>query len=417
MREGINRRAFLDQAGRRLFGSVAAAATPRPAAAAMRTGTMTQATENPVTGARHLTVFLCGDAMTGRGIDQVLPHPGDPTLHEPYMTSAKGYVALAETANGPIPRPVDLDYVWGDALAEWARIKPDVRIVNLETAVTTRDDWEGEKDIHYRMHPANVPCLTAAGIDCCVLANNHVLDWGEAGLAETLETLRRAKVQTTGAGRDGAEAAAPAVLKTAMGRVLVFSMGAASSGIPLDWAAAPGRPGVNLLPDFSDATLRKVAAQVKAIKCPGDVVVASIHWGGNWGYAVPAAHREFAHGLIDQCGVDAVHGHSSHHPLGIEVFRERPILYGCGDFLNDYEGISGHETYRGDLSLMYFLNVDPASGKLLRLSMIPMQVRRFRLYRASAEDTRWLREVLDREGRHLGTRVEAGPDGSLELRW
>jgi poly-gamma-glutamate capsule biosynthesis protein CapA/YwtB (metallophosphatase superfamily) len=409
MREGINRRAFLDQAGRRLFGSVAAAA--------MRTGTMTQATENPVTGARHLTVFLCGDVMTGRGIDQVLPHPGDPTLHEPYMTSAKGYVALAETANGPIPRPVDLDYVWGDALAEWARIKPDVRIVNLETAVTTRDDWEGEKDIHYRMHPANVPCLTAAGIDCCVLANNHVLDWGEAGLAETLETLRRAKVQTTGAGRDGAEAAAPAVLKTAMGRVLVFSMGAASSGIPLDWAAAPGRPGVNLLPDFSDATLRKVAAQVKAIKCPGDVVVASIHWGGNWGYAVPAAHREFAHGLIDQCGVDAVHGHSSHHPLGIEVFRERPILYGCGDFLNDYEGISGHETYRGDLSLMYFLNVDPASGKLLRLSMIPMQVRRFRLYRASAEDTRWLREVLDREGRHLGTRVEAGPDGSLELRW
>jgi poly-gamma-glutamate capsule biosynthesis protein CapA/YwtB (metallophosphatase superfamily) len=409
MREGINRRAFLDQAGRRLFGSVAAAA--------MRTGTMTQATENPVTGARHLTVFLCGDVMTGRGIDQVLPHPGDPTLHEPYMTSAKGYVALAETANGPIPRPVDLDYVWGDALAEWARIKPDVRIVNLETAVTTRDDWEGEKDIHYRMHPANVPCLTAAGIDCCVLANNHVLDWGEAGLAETLETLRRAKVQTTGAGRDGAEAAAPAVLKTAMGRVLVFSMGAASSGIPLDWAAAPGRPGVNLLPDFSDATLRKVAAQVKAIKCPGDVVVASIHWGGNWGYAVPAAHREFAHGLIDQCGVDAVHGHSSHHPLGIEVFRERPILYGCGDFLNDYEGISGHETYRGDLSLMYFLNVDPASGKLLRLSMIPMQVRRFRLYRASAEDTRWLREVLDREGRRLGTRVEAGPDGSLELRW
>jgi poly-gamma-glutamate capsule biosynthesis protein CapA/YwtB (metallophosphatase superfamily) len=312
---------------------------------------------------------------------------------------------------------VDFSYVWGDALAAWARIRPDVRIVNLETAVTTRDDWQRGKGINYRMHPANVPCLTAAGIDCCVLANNHVLDWGDAGLAETLETLHRAKIQTTGAGRDRAEAAAPAVLTTAKGRVLVFSMGAASSGIPPDWAAGPRRPGVNLLPDFSDATLRKIAAQVKSIKRTGDVVVASIHWGDNWGYAVPVAHRDFARGLIDQCGVDVVHGHSSHHPLGIEVYREHPILYGCGDFLNDYEGIGGYEAYRGDLSLMYFLNVDPTSGKLLRLSMTPMQMRRFRLNQVSAEDGRWLREVLDREGRHLGSRAEAGPDGSLELRW
>jgi poly-gamma-glutamate capsule biosynthesis protein CapA/YwtB (metallophosphatase superfamily) len=115
--------------------------------------------------------------------------------------------------------------------------------------------------------------------------------------------------------------------------------------------------------------------------------------------------------------VDVVHGHSSHHPLGIEVYRERPILYGCGDFLNDYEGIGGHEAYRGDLSLMYFLDVDPTSGRLLRLRMIPMQIRRFRLNHASAEDARWLREVLEREGRRLGSAVEAGADGSLELRW
>ena len=417
MRKVISRRAFLDQTGRLLLGSVAAAAIPRAAAVAIRTDRMTQTTKKIVAGAQDLSLFLCGDVMTGRGIDQVLPHPGDPTLHEPYMTSALGYVALAEETSGRIPRPVDFAYVWGDALAGWARVRPDVRIVNLETAVTTRDDWQRGKGIHYRMHPANMPCLTTAGIDCCVLANNHVLDWGDAGLAETLETLRRAMVQTTGAGRDRAEAAAPAVLKTAKGRVLVFSLGSASSGIQQDWAAAPGRPGVNLLPDFSDATLEKLAAQMKVIKRPRDVVVASIHWGDNWGYAVPTVHQKFAHGLIDQCGVDVVHGHSSHHPLGIEVYRERPILYGCGDFLNDYEGISGHEAYRGDLSLMYFLNLDPASGTLRRLWMIPMQIRRFRLNRASVEDTRWLRAMLDREGGRLGTRVEAGPDGSLELRW
>jgi poly-gamma-glutamate capsule biosynthesis protein CapA/YwtB (metallophosphatase superfamily) len=418
MFEMMNRRRFFDRAGRLLLGGVSAATVPGTAAAVSnRTGKVTQATEKSEAGAQGMTLFLCGDIMTGRGIDQVLPHPGDPVLHEGYATSALDYVTLAERANGPIPRPAEFAYVWGDALAEWARIAPDLRIVNLETAVTTRDDWQRGKGIHYRMNPANVPCLTAAGIDCCVLANNHVLDWGYAGLADTLETLRRAGLQSAGAGRDKAEAAAPAVLTTAKGRVLVFSFGAQSSGIPPDWAAAAGLPGVNLLADFSPATLRRVAAQVKVVKRPADVVVASIHWGGNWGYAVPEAHQRFAHGLIDLCGVDVVHGHSSHHPLGIEVYRGRPILYGCGDFLNDYEGIAGYEAYRGDLSLMYFLTVDAASGQLLRLWMIPMQTRRFRLNRASAEDTRWLRVVLDREGRRLGSRVEAGPGGSLTLRW
>ena len=197
----------------------------------------------------------------------------------------------------------------------------------------------------------------------------------------------------------------------------MFSFGTASSGIPPDWAAAQGQAGVNLLPDLSQPTLRQIATRVNATKRATDIVVASIHWGGNWGYAIPRDHRRFARGLIDQCGVDAVHGHSSHHPLGIEVYRDRPILYGCGDFLNDYEGIGGYEGFRGDLSLMYFLTLDAVSAKVLRLSMIPMQTRRFRLNRASAADAGWLQRVLDRESRPLGSRVEAEPDGSLVLAW
>jgi poly-gamma-glutamate capsule biosynthesis protein CapA/YwtB (metallophosphatase superfamily) len=411
----MDRRDFLERTGGLLLGGMAAAAAP---GASSGTGRMAQAMEQSGAGARDITLFLCGDVMTGRGIDQVLPHPGDPALHEPYAKSALDYVALAERVNGPIHRPAAFDYIWGDALTEWSRAAPDVRIVNLETSITSRDDWQRGKGIHYRMNPANTPCLKAAGIDCCELANNHVLDWGYAGLAETLESLHHNHIHTAGAGRDKAEASAPAILSIAgKGRVLVFSYGAASSGIPPDWAAGAGLPGVNLLPDLSEATLQKIAAQVKAAKHAGDVVVASIHWGGNWGYAIPAEHQRFAHGLIDQCGVDVVHGHSSHHPMGIEVYRERPIFYGCGDFLNDYEGIGGHEAYRGDLSLMYFLHVNPGSGKLLRLWMIPMQIRRFGLRRASAQDADWLRETLDHEGRRLGTEAEPAADDSLELRW
>jgi poly-gamma-glutamate synthesis protein (capsule biosynthesis protein) len=378
---------------------------------------MTGTTPTSTAGERETSLFLCGDVMTARGIDQILPYSVDPELHEPYATSALDYLRLAERAHGAIPRPVDFGYIWGDALAEWDRCAPDLRIANLETSLTTRDDWQRGKGIHYRMHPANAPVLAAAGFDCCVLANNHVLDWGVAGLAETLHTLDRAGIETAGAGRDRAEAEAPALMSTARGRVLVFAFGTQSSGIAADWGASAGQPGVNLLADLSAATLRRVAAKVNAARRPGDVVVASIHWGGNWGYAVPAAHRDFAHGLIEQCAVDVVHGHSSHHPLGIEVYRGRPILYGCGDFINDYEGISGHEAYRGDLSLMYFLSLDPANGRLSRLWMVPMQMRRFRLQRASEQDARWLCEVLDREGRPFGSRVVAGADGELEVHW
>jgi poly-gamma-glutamate capsule biosynthesis protein CapA/YwtB (metallophosphatase superfamily) len=73
----------------------------------------------------------------------------------------------------------------------------------------------------------------------------------------------------------------------------------------------------------------------------GDIVVASIHWGGNWGYRIPSAHIAFAHALIDKSQVDVIHGHSSHHPIGLEVYKGKLVIYGCGDFINDYEGISG----------------------------------------------------------------------------
>jgi poly-gamma-glutamate capsule biosynthesis protein CapA/YwtB (metallophosphatase superfamily) len=204
----------------------------------------------------------------------VLPHPSDPSIHEPYLKSALGYVELAETAHGQIPRPVDVAYVWGDALEVLGRSAPDARIVNLETAVTVSEQWEA-KGINYRMHPDNVPCLRAAGIDCCVLANNHVLDWGAAGLLEMLEALHRAGIRTAGAGRDLPEAQAPAVLEVpGKGRTLVFSFGVQTSGIPEEWAATGEQAGVNLLADLSDETVHRIAARVWAIPRPGDCVVA-----------------------------------------------------------------------------------------------------------------------------------------------
>jgi len=359
-------------------------------------------------GGAHLGLFLCGDVMTGRGIDQILPHPSDPRIHEDYVTSARRYVELAEEVNGPIPAPVDFAYVWGDALAELARARPDVCLVNLETSVTRSDEYWRGKGINYRMHPDNVPCLTAAGIDCCALANNHVLDYGYPGLRETLATLRRAGLRPAGAGRNLAEASAPAVLDVpGKGRVVVLAFGTPTSGIPPRWAATEQRPGVSFLEDLSEETVARVARRVRLIKRPRDVVVVSIHWGANWGFEVPEAHVRFAHALI-RAGVDIVHGHSSHHVLPLEVFENRLVLYGCGDFIDDYEGIGGHEEFRPDLRLMYFPVVDPASGRLASLRMIPMRMRRFRLCRASPEEARWLEATINRESARFGFRARIG---------
>jgi len=354
-----------------------------------------------------ITLFLGGDVMTGRGIDQVLPYPGNPRIYEPYMTSAKGYVRLAEEVNGPIPKPVDFAYIWGDALEELRRTNPDARIINLETAVTSSPEFWAGKGINYRMQPKNIPCITAAKIDCCVLSNNHVLDWGYAGLKETLTTLTGANLKIAGAGRNLSEAEAPAIIEVAgKGRVLVFGFGDESSGIPWLWGARRDRPGVNLLPDLSGDTVRRIAKRISGLKQKGDWVVASIHWGGNWGYEVLSAQREFAHRLIDQALVDVVHGHSSHHPKGVEVYKGKPILFGCGDFLNDYEGISGYEDFRGDLALMYFVTLDSATGMLVSLIMTPLQIRRFRLNYAHPDDVHWLQQIMDRESRSLGARIE-----------
>jgi len=173
-----------------------------------------------------ITLFMCGDVMTGRGIDQVLPHPSNPLIYEPYMRSAKGYVELAEKANGPILQPVDFSYIWGDALEEFERVLPDLRMINLETSVTKSDDYRKGKGINYRMNPENIHCIAAAKIDCCSLANNHVLDWGYKGLIETLETLKKANVKGAGAGQNLMEAETPAVMDVqGKGRVVVFSFG------------------------------------------------------------------------------------------------------------------------------------------------------------------------------------------------
>lgn len=319
--------------------------------------------------------------MVGRGIDQCLRTPSDPILFESFVKDARVYVDLAREKNGSIPEKFDPGYLWGDALKEVKRLSPDLFLINLETAITTQSEPFKSKAVHYRMHPGNVSILNELGATCCSVANNHSLDWGRAGFEETLDVLKKVKLQIVGGGRNLEEATKPAEFQVGNKKLLVFSVGGVDSGIPSEWAATKERSGLWVIEDFNAVEAGRICEQVRAVKTKEDFVILSIHWGVNWGYPVPESHQKFAHFLIDEGCVDLIHGHSSHHVKRWEVYRGKLILYGCGDFMTDYEGISGHEAFHPQTSLLYFAKFDMQSHLLIEMETIPFTLKRFQLKR------------------------------------
>ena len=355
-----------------------------------------------------LKIFLGGDVMTGRGIDQILSHPVDPHIYESYVTDAREYIALAEQINGLIPRLNHGRYIWGDALNVLELRKPDLRLINLETSVTSKGTPCINKGIQYRMHPDNLDALTAAKIDVCSLANNHVLDWGIMGFHDTLTALDRAQIAHAGAGTDLKKAQKPAIVTVSglAGRVLVFSIGAASSGIPNEWRATAMQPGIWFMDDFSSTTINQIKEQIERYSLPGDFCILSIHWGGNWVYQVPEQHQDFAHELIDKTRINLIHGHSSHHPSGMELYKKTPVFYGCGDLINDYEGITNNNEFKNDLALMYFVTLDSKSREIKYIELVPMERRKFSLHYCNNENSEYLLQLIKNQSAPFNTQFK-----------
>jgi poly-gamma-glutamate synthesis protein (capsule biosynthesis protein) len=288
------------------------------------------------------------------------------------------------------------------------------------------------KPIHYRMNPGNIFCLTAANIDICAVANNHVLDWGYEGLKDTLQNLRKVNINFSGGGDNLSEAESPVIRKIpGKGRVVLFSYCSITSGVPLSWRAEENKPGVNLITDLSAQTIQRIDDKIKEVKEKDDIVIFSIHWGSNWGYEIPDEQRRFAHELIDKAGVDIIHGHSSHHPRSLEVYKDKLILYGTGDLINDYEGIARSKGFRitlnklknfrkyfrirrrkkfmGELVLMYFVTVEASSGKLQNLKLVPMKIKNFRLNFPHKEEAEWMMNRLNFINKKFNSGMEPGP--------
>jgi poly-gamma-glutamate capsule biosynthesis protein CapA/YwtB (metallophosphatase superfamily) len=117
--------------------------------------------------------------------------------------------------------------------------------------------------------------------------------------------------------------------------------------------------------------------------------------------------------LIDEACVDVLDGHSSHHIKGTEVYKGKLILYGCSPVINYYEGIDGYAKFRGELSLLSFVNLDSKTGMTNSLRMSLMHMKRFQLLPASREDAIWIRKMLNYERKNLGTKFGINENNAI----
>ena len=325
-----------------------------------------------------ITLALMGDVMLGRNVAEALSYRMRP--EEP----------------------------WGDVMP--LLNEADLRIANLECAITDKDrPWiRTPKVFHFRTPPSAVETLWIARIDACSLANNHILDFEEQGLLDTLEHLDAAGIRHAGAGRKE-EAAEPAILIVPADHTHRVALLAFTDNEP-PFAAGPDRPGTNYLPvSLRPEVLRRLERAVSAVRELGvDTVLFSNHWGPNMVQRPKRIFRQFARAVID-LGVDIYYGHSAHVFQGVEIYRGKPILYDTGDFIDDY---AVNRELRNDWSFLFRVSV--AEGRFERLDLIPVKLSYARVDLATGGERESILNRMERLSAEMGT-VFVRREGSLVL--
>jgi poly-gamma-glutamate synthesis protein (capsule biosynthesis protein) len=291
-------------------------------------------------------------------------------------------------------------YPWGDTLPLLRAC--DLRLINLECVIAeSGEPWtRTSKVFHFRAAPAAMECLRQAQIDCVSLANNHVLDYGEAAFAEMLGRLKEAGIAYAGAGRNLAEASHPALLEAAEIRIAVLAF---TDNQP-EWAAAPARPGVRFVP-VSDDGAASLADAVAAARSRADVLICSAHWGPNMRLRPPEEFKRFARRLID-LGVDLFHGHSAHVFQGIEVYRGKPILYDTADYVDDY---AVDPELRNDRSFLF--QVTFSRSGVTQIDLLPVLISQCQVNRATGRDFEETCATMRKLAAELGTELEMHVEG------
>ncbi len=344
---------------RALLAALGAAATPPPAKAQQATA----------------TIALLGDIMLGGDVGAVLAR------HPP-------------------------EWLWGDALALLRGA--DAAIANLKAPLTQASlpQRRTPKWFHFRAAPAALAVLRAARIRAVCLANNPILDYGEAGLIETRRVLAEANIASFGAGLNDVEAAAPAIFDLPQLRVgLVGATDALSA-----YGAGPERAGVNrieirgdspALPGLSDAAGVLGAARA-------ELRILSLHWGPNFRRLPFDRSRAFARAAL-AAGFDVIHGHSAHILHGVEAVGPGLSLYDTGNVIDDYWDVP---FFAQDWGCIFLLDV--VRGRPSRLRLVPIRTRPWPIRLPTGQERQAMLARMRAASARLGTQLRDTPEG-LEL--
>jgi poly-gamma-glutamate synthesis protein (capsule biosynthesis protein) len=328
--------------------------------------------ENPAGSemeSNELVIGLMGDVMIGRSLDPVIDE--------------KGY-----------------SYVWGDLLQNIR--SNDVNVINLETTLT-HSDKRVEKVFNFKASPDKVASLQEARVTIANVANNHILDFSEAGLLETLRTLKKAGILYAGAGANRQEATAPALLTRKGFRIGMLGFTDNEPG----WKAGPGKSGTNYIDINRETDRQEALGAIDRLRKQADLVIVSIHWGPNMQEHPSPLFIEFAQRMIDH-GADIIHGHSAHISQGIEVYKNKLILYDTGDFVDDY---AVDPLLKNNHSFLYTVTVG-AQG-IMSLRLVPVLISHYQVNRAKGDNYRWSMQRVQQLSAQFGTVIR--DDGTLRF--
>ncbi len=313
--------------------------------------------------------------------------------HSPLKILFVGDVMLGRLVNEVLKEKPPA-YPWGDTLP--LLYDADVRLCNLECVLSDRGKpWSATpKVFHFRSDAKNIQTLQAAHIDAVSLANNHTLDFDYEGIFHMLNTLKESGIHYAGAGITLRDASSPAIWHVA-GKTL--GLIAFTDNEPA-WEATGEQPGVWYVPiSLDDKRAEYLFEQVRRTKETVDMLIVSAHWGPNWGYDPPAEHIPFAHALVD-AGADVIFGHSGHIVRGIEIYKEKPIIYCAGDFIDDY---AVDEIERNDLGSIFVLETYDSTPS--RLLLYPTIIQQFQARRAKNGERRAIVASIQKLSKELHT--------------
>jgi len=269
--------------------------------------------------------------------------------------------------------------LWGNVLP--LLHKNDLTIMNLEAALTLHP-IKVPKVFNFKSDPEHVQCLKEANCEVVNIANNHIFDYAEQGLFDTLDTLDQAGIRHVGAGRTIQEAKKPVIIEIDGIRIGILGY---TDNEP-NWLATDQNPGTNYFPINSDS-VDKLSHEIRELKREVDLVILSIHWGPNMVESPPKHFIDFAHQAVN-AGVDIFHGHSAHIFQGVEIYKGSVILYDTGDFVDDYY-VDPH--LRNDRSFLFCVTVDKTAIRSIEL--VPVLIENFQVNLSSGSN---LRETLER---------------------